>query len=431
MMDEPRRGKSTGLVTISRACLVMLVLLLMQKSPFTDMMESDLVPNNQPTSVQWSPGNASMAMSVIHSHTDGRGLGVETSTIINPENRFTNHPPKCTDDQLGIVNKQLSPRRCVNSRTQPYRQRCSFTQATKCPDPIWLDEFHRNKSGISFLSYFIGCNKAIDAVSALRMGSKDPMHDLVKWQQHLQNGGSTFDMPSCDQFKKVQAEISSSQTVINDAQVHCVEPITNTFAELTRTKQELGWGDELVLVQGAFSSQLGNLSVPVFQKVGTENIGIDIMMKECSNPAVSQAGRCMDVPIMTLDDYHWRHGHGTVHYLSIDVEGFDPLVLQGGMKTLKEHVQYVEFEYNWKGPWNDTSLSSVVASLKDIGFTCYWPGTNGEIWRMTDCWLDHYDIKFWSNVACVNQNDADAAPMARRMEELFLETLQKENVGYI
>lgn len=343
-------------------------------------------------------------------------------------------PPACTDDQLKIVMKQLRPERCVQFRKRPYLQQCSFTEATKCPDPIWLHEFHRNRSGTpSFLSYFIGCNKAIDAVNALRMGSHNASVDVLKWQQQLQKSGTTFDKSSCAQFDKRQVDIPIN-TEVNDAQVHCIEPMTKTFAELNRTKHDLAWGDELVLVHGAFSSNPGNLTVSRLdgsQTAGTENLDINEISNVCSDQKTVQPDVCMSIPIMTIDEYHRQHDHDKVHYVSIDVEGFDAKVLRGGMKTLRNHVQYVEFEYNWKGPWAETSLSSVLSSLERIGFTCYWPGTNGNIWRITGCWLEHYDIRFWSNVACVNENDKDAAPLLARMEELFLQTLQKDDVEYI
>jgi len=41
--------------------------------------------------------------------------------------------------------------------------------------------------------------------------------------------------------------------------------------------------------------------------------------------------------------------------------------------------------------------------------------------------LDHYDLHFWSNVACINRNLDSANDIAQRMEMLFLETLESGN----
>ena len=75
--------------------------------------------------------------------------------------------------------------------------------------------------------------------------------------------------------------------------------------------------------------------------------------------------------------------------------------------------------------WQKTQLSQAIATLKDQGFVCYWAGANGNAWRLTDCFLDYYNLKFWSNVACVNKRMEDASFIANRLEELFLQTLAK------
>jgi hypothetical protein len=93
----------------------------------------------------------------------------------------------------------------------------------------------------------------------------------------------------------------------------------------------------------------------------------------------------------------------------------------GAEQTLRR-TKYVEFEYNWKGQWKQHSLSTVIARLKEADFACYWPGAYGHVWRITDCWLDYYSYKFWSNVACVNRQ-APNTDVGQRMEQLFQETL--------
>ena len=78
------------------------------------------------------------------------------------------------------------------------------------------------------------------------------------------------------------------------------------------------------------------------------------------------------------------------------------------------------------GSWRNQTLSSLIDLLDDkFGFTCYWPGIHNSIWRITGCWLDHYDLHFWSNVACVNRNSKEGKGVAEQMEAMFYETLDK------
>jgi hypothetical protein len=151
-------------------------------------------------------------------------------------------------------------------------------------------------------------------------------------------------------------------------------------------------------------------------EVGIENMGI----QSCNRKG--NAVKCKEVPMFRLDNYTKTFGleNTIVDVLSIDVEGFDWAVLSGGNETLS-HTMYLEFEYNWMGPWAKQSFKDSLNSLKEQGFICYWPGRFGHIWRLTDCWQDYYDLKFWSNVACVKAKAH--VELANRMEYLFLSTL--------
>lgn len=78
------------------------------------------------------------------------------------------------------------------------------------------------------------------------------------------------------------------------------------------------------------------------------------------------------------------------------------------------------------GPWKRQPLSEVIEYLdRQYGFSCYWAGFNNTLWRITNCWLDHYEAHFWSNIACANRNIEDVRDLADNMELLFMETLAK------
>lgn len=84
------------------------------------------------------------------------------------------------------------------------------------------------------------------------------------------------------------------------------------------------------------------------------------------------------------------------------------------------------FTHSYMGSWQNQTLSHLIHVLdSEFGFTCYWPGMKNSTWRITGCFLDHYDIHFWSNVACVNRNMVEAKPTAERMEALFHATLER------
>ena len=207
----------------------------------------------------------------------------------------------------------------------------------------------------------------------------------------------------------------------------------------------------LIVTHAAMSAEDGTAEFARLKDkaVGVENKGIST---GCKGRLVN----CVNVTVYSLDTYVAKYIPGgadvPINYLSLDVEGWDADVLSGGYQDALPRVQYLEFEYNWVGPWKDQSLYEVVEYLdKNVGFTCYWAGFNNtvsensynkhlfytetifsfasttlsstQIWRITNCWLNHYDVHSWSNVACVNRNFDEVREVAADMENLFLETI--------
>lgn len=343
---------------------------------------------------------------------------------------------QCTPEQLKTIQAQLPPDDCFKYRGQPYVQKCSFTYATRCPEAIWLEDFYSNihskTSSIKMLSpfvgIFIGCNKGFDAFDALRMGSGNRHFEKSDWRHAiLKNvgGSSQLHHSVCGQDNEPQFPLpeSSPASSHSDAMLHCIEPMPQTYKVLSSTAVQLNVTDNFKVVNAAFSQQDGSIPFPRGAKAGEENKGI-------ANCNGANDARCVNVKMYSLDTYvdEILPPNVTINYLSVDVEGFDSEVLLGGYRTALNRTQYLEFEYNWMGPWKQQQLSTLIPELENnFGFACYWPGTDGNIWRITKCFLEYYDIHFWSNVACVNRRIDEARPMAEKMESLFMDTLEKGN----
>ncbi len=341
--------------------------------------------------------------------------------------------PACSNAQLDIIRYQLPPGECSNTSERPWRRSCSFSYATRCPDVVWLKEYYQQRyykgtrdSSYSlpaqkpFLAIYIGCNKGMDAVNALRMGSGNAEFDKYLWRSTVVGIGNQTKMHpgGCQQELEEQFLIPPSfKTADPNAQVHCIEAMPSTARKLSGAAQKLGWERWLKVKNLAMSDHDGSTLFPDHDaEVGIENMGI----QSCNRKG--NAVKCKEVPMFRLDNYTKTFGleNTIVDVLSIDVEGFDWAVLSGGNETLS-HTMYLEFEYNWMGPWAKQSFKDSLNSLKEQGFICYWPGRFGHIWRLTDCWQDYYDLKFWSNVACVKAKAH--VELANRMEYLFLSTL--------
>ena len=294
-----------------------------------------------------------------------------------------------------------------------------YTNLHKRNDPI------QNNQDVSFVGIFIGCNKGMDAVSAMRMGSANPIFDKSSWKNAItKNGAIKLSNSVCGQDQTEQFELEEGIAFVDEelsskpkSLLHCVEAMPGTATALKEAANELSLDEKgFIVTHAAMSKTDGSVLFPSANGVGIENKGIGNCAK---NPEA-----CTNVTMYSLDTFVAKFvpKNVPINYLSVDVEGFDMDVLTGGLKALTR-IQYLEFEYNWVGSWAKQHLKVLVDLLNQRGFTCYWPGYDNLIWKITGCWLDHYDIHMWSNVACVNRKEVPT--LADDMERLFQETLTK------
>jgi hypothetical protein len=123
-----------------------------------------------------------------------------------------------------------------------------------------------------------------------------------------------------------------------------------------------------------------------------------------------------------------------IHYLDMQRgEGLDYTILTELIPTLLNQVRFLKFEYNKQGSWLHQSLKELIYKLKndnDSGLICYWSGsdtsTDNALWRITDCFLDHYEHQQYARIQCVSSKHDDVKELAIQMENKFLQTIQKK-----
>jgi FkbM family methyltransferase len=341
-------------------------------------------------------------------------------------------PPQCNDSDLATILLQLPACNAQSGND------CATSYATRCPDNIWWEEqflppraadrspYRRTRKNrrrpSPRVAIYVGCNKGFDAVYTLRLLASDATFDRPSWSDALYQG----EIPSkgyCGQHAGPQAKVGKAVGLVSDrtAVLHCIEPMPTTAAALSRTAQALHWQERYIVSNVALSNVDGTALFPNdVQNMGTESTSLG----DCLNET-SALQHCVSVPVYRLDTYldeHFDDPDTTIDFLSIDAEGYDWEIIMGGVASLRR-VKYLEFEYNSVPNWFRHNLSDAIATLTEHRFVCYWAGAYGHIWRISDCWMDHYNVHSFSNVACVNLNFAENAPLLHRMEELFRATL--------
>ena len=350
-------------------------------------------------------------------------------------------PPQCTSEQLGVLKVQLPGDGCVQSKDRPWvYMDCSFAVATQCgnANPHWFYDFiqqdqqHENGDDSTFRAIIVGCNKGYEAVELLRIASlpsNDSKYDWKAWKKHFMNVDTPIDeSEDCPIPGKFPSNTNSDRK--RKSQIYCIEGFPKTFSQLEKTKATLGYGDdELDLTNIIIDSEsLGPLRVYSEDPIGAVSIGYKHWKMQCRK----HDEKCFDVDTIGIDDWVKTkpglvEGKPPIHFMSITAEGSDYDILKGAFHNLNR-IQYIDFGYNWNWKWGDKSFKNLILRLKEKGFVCYFTGSNGtDLWRITDCWQEHYEIKFAASVGCVNANIQAAEPLLNRMEGIFLETLKRKN----
>ena len=454
--ESPTTASSRGILILS---FIALISLLGNVFQFYDL--GGLYWNSS------SPSSSSSSSSLVFATKE---IASDAGSVATKKLSAKMEVPICTAKQLPIIQQQLPSSACQKYQNQPWIKGglCSFSFATRCVEPIWLTDYYNkyfhshddddNDSKLVFsdsthttitkgrlppqrTAIYVGCNKGLDAINTLRMLSNNAKYDKLQWLRALL-GNQQFDPKgagSCGQEDpNEQYEIlddgSRDNTHQFDAIVHCIEPLPTNSHGLTKDANLLQIHDAFRVHPMAVSDSNGVVQFPSVAKIGEERVGIG----QCDSKKRNNV-KCEDVPLRTLDTFGEetnllvKNKNETtnsdindviVDFLSIDAEGYDALILKGATQLLSK-VKYLEFEYNWKGAWSDVSLKTLIHDLyHQHRFVCYWAGSFGNIWRISDtCWLEYYEIKIWSNIACVQPQIS--SKLYEIMEDYFQQTLAK------
>ncbi|KAL3902998.1 MAG: hypothetical protein SGILL_010615, partial [Bacillariaceae sp.] len=297
-------------------------------------------------------------------------------------------PSQCGIKQRDAITRQLQARGCY---LQPFLQECSLTKATTrgCHDPYWVREVYGTSAGLdnvpgdndSFRAVFVNsaCKSTERLADVMLMGT----HDVEKYSATRFIGSrSTAEYDICKQ------PVSISSKALRESESICVTSNKKEMEGIARAKQAAGISD-------------------------TE---LKEIVAEVGRPGTKRS----------LDDVLEEAGMSgkPIHHLVIGGNALEVLTL--GANATLHHVRYLEFSRGHSDPEPLAFHEFVKETMASNDLVCYFEGRDLNIWRITDCFLPHYNQKQWSNVACVSANHDDAKPLLEKMESMFDATLKKE-----
>ena len=167
------------------------------------------------------------------------------------------------------------------------------------------------------------------------------------------------------------------------SRVHCFEPNPEAYERLVENIElngikniqchQLGLGNEdgIASFQVNLDGNLGNSGYVSDTKAQPKNTKI------------------IKLPIKRGDEYIEQLGLETIHFIKIDVEGLEPMTLEGLRKTIAKHRPVVAFEFHGQHA-KDGDFPSIRSSLPGYLFTeiCFAPENDSLLGKLR-WWLRH------------------------------------------
>lgn len=183
-------------------------------------------------------------------------------------NPITKSPAQCSYDDLLKIRHQLPPEMCIADYegNTLYLQRCSLTLATKCPKATWLEEYYQElqqQQHSQFVGISIGCNKGFDAIHTLRMGTSNHLINKKDWKQAMEEKGGTLHESVCGQDTEDSSNTFSIRNTTIHGEMHCVEPMPNTFDSLQYSSKHLHYDEYgFHVTNAAIAKESGTMYFP-------------------------------------------------------------------------------------------------------------------------------------------------------------------------
>jgi len=153
------------------------------------------------------------------------------------------------------------------------------------------------------------------------------------------------------------------------------EPVPETHARLSEQISQNGLRG-IVLERRAVTNIAGSIQITTG--------------KDMENYVLMDAGKIGDsqtVETVTLDEYARSNSIQEIHFLKVDVEGAEPLVLDGADSLLKERrIAVVQFEVGEHWRRFGRELSSTAERLRQYGYLPFVPNEHGSALARVGDW---------------------------------------------
>ncbi|MFI9557221.1 FkbM family methyltransferase [Nonomuraea endophytica] len=157
-------------------------------------------------------------------------------------------------------------------------------------------------------------------------------------------------------------------------QVHSFEPLRLPYRILEEARRAAG-AHHVITSNAALGAVSGRQTLRLPYRFGLPVHGWAHLRAGVKDPH-DRGGRTLDVPVYTIDQVCETRAIPWVDFMKVDVEGFEAVVLEGGMRTIERHRPslLLEIEDRHLGRYG-LAASDVAEPLLRMGYRMYvWRG---------------------------------------------------------
>jgi FkbM family methyltransferase len=149
-----------------------------------------------------------------------------------------------------------------------------------------------------------------------------------------------------------------------DARIYAVEPSQQAYAELRAR-----CGNRVEAFRAAVGATEGEATLHLATQLASSTLQPpSLETAELFGGKLMPTGNTEVVPIITLDKLRREHNLTAIDLLKIDVEGFEPEVVEGGLETIAHHVDRVMLEVSFARLGSEKAMA-LLQSFFQLGFT--------------------------------------------------------------
>lgn len=181
----------------------------------------------------------------------------------------------------------------------------------------------------------------------------------------------------------------------NNIELHCFEPVFETFNVLRARLKDPPKESKVVLSNKGLSNKEEKIEINIYANLaGTnslyERVGLSILEKQASE-------------FITIDSYIKRNNIDVVDFIKVDVEGHEVKVIEGAQNTIaNDKIKCIMFEYGKTFYDANAKLEEVFNYLSN-SFNIYRLTPWGKIKiKKFSVKLENYQ---YSNYVCLNKRD--------------------------